>query len=162
MLKEEWNMSWNLLGRQWVDAFGTVRMEDFQTVVTGIRNVVDTDHFADVVYTPAGYDGHENIRTVGQAFQDALGFVRYQRQVRMRCQRRQSAVVVQEERQFFRVTHVLGQILIIVIHSGRKHSADFDFRLDGPHQCAIHRFKERFGPSVDIVDPESQSNELNE
>ena len=153
MLKEEWNLSWNLLDRQWVDAFGTVRMEDFQTVVTGIRNVVDADHFTDVVYTPAGYDGHENVRAVGQAFQDALGFVGYQRQIRMRCQWRQSTVVVQEKRQFFRVTHVLGQVLVIVIHGGRKHSADLDFRLDGPHQCAIHRFKERLGPGVDIVDP---------
>ena len=59
----------------------------------------DSNHFFDVGDAPAGDDGDEDVRIVGETLQDFLGLLWDHCQIRMTRDRSQRSIVVQQEAQ---------------------------------------------------------------
>ena len=107
------------LDGQRIDELGAVGVLDLQPVVAGVGDVAQADHLLDVLHVAAGDDGDVDIGAVGQPLQDPLRFVGDEGQIRVRGQRRQRPVVIQQQRQFLRVPDVLGQVLVVIVQRHR-------------------------------------------
>jgi hypothetical protein len=94
------------LGGHGMDEFGTVRVQNFQTVISGVGYALYSNHLLDIVHIPAGNDRDVYVGYVGKSLEDVLGFWGNYGQIWVRSDGRQSTVVVQQQRQFVCVSNV--------------------------------------------------------
>lgn len=78
-----------------MDKFASVRVFNLQPVVSGVSDAFDTDHCLDVIDVAARDNRDVDIGVVREALQYVFGFRWQCCQIRMRCNRCQSTVVIQ-------------------------------------------------------------------
>lgn len=74
-----------------------VRVQDLDPVAARVRHVLDAHHGLDVVQRPAGDYGNVHVRHPAEPLQHLDRLLGHDRQVRVRGQVRQRAVVVEDQ-----------------------------------------------------------------
>lgn len=89
-----------------MDELTSIRMQNLQAVVAGVRDAFDADHVLHVLNATTGDDGDVNVRDVRKSLKDVFGLLRKRGQVGMGRDGSQSSIVVEQKRQLVRVPDV--------------------------------------------------------
>ena len=103
-----------LLGNR-VDEFASVWVEDLQAVISSVGDAIDPDHLSHVFQASSGYNSDGDFVAVTQPDEDVLHLCRHEGDFRLRGDRGQRSVVVQEEGYFSRVSDVFTEEFIEVV-----------------------------------------------
>ena len=103
-----------VMARNGMDETRSVRVEDLQSVGSGVSDSVDADDGAELVHRPARHDADGHVRHAGQIGEDAPSFLGQDGQVRMAHDGRESSVVVEEQIELPRLGDVVAEVRLVI------------------------------------------------
>ena len=95
--------------RHRMNEFASIRMNDFESMITSVRDAFDANHTLHIINIASRNDCNVNIRHIAKPLQYIFRLQWKSREIGMCSDRCQSSIIIKKKRQFVVVTNIPGE-----------------------------------------------------